>query len=346
MPAFQNAPDKRDSHVVALDVWRGIAVSILLIGHFFPIPWIDCGRLGVELFFVLSGYLIGRLLFLKATPLAVFYRRRVSRIFPAAYVYLGVVVCAVRLSGARIGIIGCISAATFWINYYLSSRAVQTIGVPVHHFWSLCIEEHSYVALSLVAAATRRNRKTALWVILAGIALVFANTLRVGIQHQWIHDEVYWRTDCRASSVLLGAAVVIWRSRGPRGSRAGRWGNLLTAGAMALQLSIFPDFARYTLGTALFALGLGEIASAQSAGGLWNSRPLVFLGRMSFSVYLWQEPFWSLMERGRIGAAAGCGAALLTGYLSFRLIENPTREWLNSHWGVRQPVAPEPAVAT
>jgi peptidoglycan/LPS O-acetylase OafA/YrhL len=95
MPVLQTVPDRRGTHIVALDVWRGIAISILLIGHFFPVPRLDFGSLGVELFFVLSGYLIGRLLFLsKPTPLGVFYRRRISRIFRRPNVYLAVTLCA------------------------------------------------------------------------------------------------------------------------------------------------------------------------------------------------------------------------------------------------------------
>ena len=75
-------------HVPVLDAWRGTALVLLFIGHFFPIYRWDCGALGVELFFVLSGFLMGKILFVRKTPLKTFYQRRISRIFPAAYVFL------------------------------------------------------------------------------------------------------------------------------------------------------------------------------------------------------------------------------------------------------------------
>ena len=75
-------------HVPVLDAWRGAALVLLFIGHFFPIYRWDCGALGVELFFVLSGFLMGQILFVRKTPLKTFYQRRISRILPAAYVFL------------------------------------------------------------------------------------------------------------------------------------------------------------------------------------------------------------------------------------------------------------------
>lgn len=68
-----------------LDGWRGLALVLLLAGHFFPNRWINLGRLGVELYFALSGLLIGEILLVKRTSLSVFYWRRVSRVFPSLY---------------------------------------------------------------------------------------------------------------------------------------------------------------------------------------------------------------------------------------------------------------------
>ena len=70
-----------------LDGWRGLAIGILLIGHFFPVPGINLGAVGVNLFFVLSGWLMARLLFVQQVSSASFYRRRISRIFPAHFFF-------------------------------------------------------------------------------------------------------------------------------------------------------------------------------------------------------------------------------------------------------------------
>lgn len=77
-----------DNHVGHLDGWRGLAIATLLVGHFFPVPGINFGTVGVNLFFVLSGLLMGRLLFEKQEPISRFYRRRIARIIPAHVAFL------------------------------------------------------------------------------------------------------------------------------------------------------------------------------------------------------------------------------------------------------------------
>src|SRR5438552_18950079 len=80
------------THIPYLDGWRGLAIVLLLIGHFFPVPGINFGAVGVNLFFVLSGYLMGGLLFVDHTPIPKFYRRRIARILPAHLFFLACIV--------------------------------------------------------------------------------------------------------------------------------------------------------------------------------------------------------------------------------------------------------------
>src|SRR5215468_5050609 len=75
-------------HVPYLDGWRGAAIGSLLVGHFTPLPGIDFGRVGVELFFVLSGRLMADILFVRNFALPAFFRRRISRIWPALVLYV------------------------------------------------------------------------------------------------------------------------------------------------------------------------------------------------------------------------------------------------------------------
>jgi peptidoglycan/LPS O-acetylase OafA/YrhL len=75
-----------DQHLDYLDGWRGLAITLLLMGHFHPIPEINFSAAGVNLFFVLSGLLMSKLLFVKAVPIPTFYQRRISRILPAFFV--------------------------------------------------------------------------------------------------------------------------------------------------------------------------------------------------------------------------------------------------------------------
>ena len=70
--------EQNSQHFDYLDGWRGLAIIFLLIGHFYPVPGINFGHFGVNLFFVLSGLLMSRLLFVKSVPIPLFYKRRIS----------------------------------------------------------------------------------------------------------------------------------------------------------------------------------------------------------------------------------------------------------------------------
>src|SRR5437660_1401941 len=111
-----------DTHLNYLDGWRGLAIGCLLVGHFFPVPGINLGAIGVNLFFVLSGLLMGRLLFLRETPIALFYRRRVSRIFPAHLTFLVLVGTAYWALGIEIQW-GELFRALLFVNNY-------SVGMP------------------------------------------------------------------------------------------------------------------------------------------------------------------------------------------------------------------------
>src|ERR1044071_1561851 len=102
-------------HLDYLDGWRGLAITFLLIGHFFRVPGMGFAVMGVALFFVLSGYLMGQLLFIKNTALDVFYRRRIARIIPA---HLFFIACVIAFHLATHGPIdwSATGAALFFVN--------------------------------------------------------------------------------------------------------------------------------------------------------------------------------------------------------------------------------------
>ena len=105
------------SRLAYLDGWRGLSITLVLIGHFFPVPGINLGLLGVEFFFVLSGRLMAEILFIERYPLKKFFKRRFSRIYPALLVY--VLVTMVALSGSFIAFKwkAALTALTFTYNY-------------------------------------------------------------------------------------------------------------------------------------------------------------------------------------------------------------------------------------
>jgi peptidoglycan/LPS O-acetylase OafA/YrhL len=326
-------------HVPVLDAWRGTALVLLMIGHFFPIRRWDCGAMGVEFFFILSGFLIGGILFVRETPLKTFYQRRISRVFPAAYVFLLAMLGWQLLATTDVvPSLSTISACfLFYINYVVASDPGVQLGLPAAHFWSLCVEEHCYLYLSLLAVFHRKLRIHPLWLIGGSILLCFAWAGMIGRETNWNPYQVYWRSDCRAASILMGAAAACLVSLevGSRKSYLGvptiGWGILAVCWATYFRLHSMPEFTKYTSGSALLAVGL-LLISQHAKGKLWAFPPLVWFGTASFSLYLWQQPFYIAVHKGQMTTGYAVVAAILAGLVSYFLIEKPARSWINRRW--------------
>jgi hypothetical protein len=116
-----NLPETK--HVDYLDGWRGGAILLLLVGHFAALPTISghsfyTGRLGVECFFVLSGRLMAEILFLRQIPIGIFYWRRISRIFPALWLFLGALTFATVLyPQIDVTSLKALASVAFLVNY-------------------------------------------------------------------------------------------------------------------------------------------------------------------------------------------------------------------------------------
>lgn len=326
-------------HVPVLDAWRGTALVLLFIGHFFPIYRWDCGALGVEFFFVLSGFLMGRILFVRKTPLKTFYQRRIARIFPAAYVFL-VVMLGWQLL-ARTDMVPSMSSISacflFYVNYLVASNPSVELGWPTAHFWSLCVEEHCYIYLSMLCVFHRKLGIHPLWLIVGSILLCFISASMIGHQTNWDPYEVYWRTDCRAASILLGAAAACLASLEVGGRKSYLrvptigWGVLAVCWAMYFRLHSMPELTKYTVGSSLLAVGL-LLISQHAKGKLWAFPPLVWIGTASFSLYLWQQPFYIAFHKGQMTSGYAVVASVVAGLISYFIIERPVRNWMNQNW--------------
>lgn len=302
-----------------LEGWRGSAVTFLLLGHFGPDVLFPMGRLGVEFFFVLSGRLMAQLLFIDQMDLRDFYVRRISRVFPALWVFAIVAFVTTTLLGKlHVSIFDFLAATTFTINYSIPYSALS-------HIWSLCVEEHSYVLLSLVAIANRRQKIDPVPVL---AAIAAACILNGALQTWWLdrnYYQVYWHTDVRAASILIPAIVFLSRHRlriPPIMSAAA-----VICGIALNLLSIVPDPVKYSLGTALLAIG---VVDADQLPFLRN-KFLSVAGLWSFSIYLWQQPF-ALKDSYRALYLPG---AVIIGIASFYLLEQPARAYINRRFSRR-----------
>lgn len=321
------------AHLNYLDGWRGLAISFLLIGHFFPVPGINLGIAGVNLFFVLSGLLMARLLFVQKVPISLFYKRRISRIFPAVFFFLVAVVLTYLARGRAIDWAEVTAAATFLINYFPGEPGNAVM--PFGHIWSLCVEEHSYILLSAIAVTARRRvaddqRMTALFTTLFAMAGIYYWTQYMGERldfERWIHSEV------SAFGIFASAFLLLFfRDRRIPSLPVFAYPALLAFG-FAMHWWSVPQPIRTIAGVGAFALAVNLLAGApkliQSA---LSFRPLRQVGIWSFSIYLWQQPFYLYVHREEMPKLLGISLALIFGIASFYLLEKPARGYLNRRW--------------
>jgi peptidoglycan/LPS O-acetylase OafA/YrhL len=327
------------ARLLHLDGWRGLSILCVLIGHFLPNATLNMGRLGVELFFVLSGRLMADILFIQNYPLGSFFRRRISRIFPALFVFVVAMAAAHTLAIAVTGKPGpfrldgydVLSSLSFTANYRFGITGTDNV---LAHIWSVCVEEHAYLILGLLAWAVRRRPSDV--AIILGVAAILC------IANGWWqtsaggdYRHVYWRSDVRGASILMSGCVYLHVQRRPELAAAlGGWRPLLLLVAgLALSLTVVPDSLRYSLGTLCFALAVSGLDGAAPAlRQRFEGRSIVTLGLMSFSIYLWQQPLFYLTDYHVVPKLLLFALTFVIGAASFHFVEQPARRWLNRNW--------------
>jgi len=309
----------RLGHVAALDGLRGIAILLVISSHYTGEPL--GGGYGVDLFFVLSGFLITTLLLEERAAtgrvgLGSFYVRRARRLFPA----LAVVLCAYLVYNAILGrdALGTVADYGLYFGniYYVISHQPDNTGLG--HLWSLAEEEQFYLVWPVLLLVLARVRRPAYWIAALVLALVAYRSAL--ILNGASMTRLYRAPDTHSEGLLLGAGLAFLRQQGfMAGEWAGKLGLALAipaavAGAWKLGLPVFE------LGAVLLvaaAVGRTEIARALSI------RPLVWLGALSYSLYLWHFPvLWAFGAHDRLAAL---GLSFLLAWLSYRYVERPFR---------------------
>lgn len=319
--------------VEVLDGWRGVAVLTLLAGHFVPRLGLDApawsanfGRVGVELFFALSGCLMGTLLFGRAMGLPSFAAHRFARIVPSMWVFV-VVACGVTLlRGDPLAPSSVGMALSGWINFWpaiAASAPPERLG----HLWSVCVELQGYGVLGGLAAVSRRWQIDPVALIGVAVALGWAALgLQAASGAPLPYYTTFWRPDARLTAMLLGALFVVAHDRGRLSlDRLPSWPLGLGAGLL-LQVNLVPDMLKYTLGAALIALGCAGLARTAGPGARWLAHPvLVAFGTVSYSLYLWQQLFYA--DKGLLRWPVALTLAVLAGFAAHHLWDR----WLH-HW--------------
>ena len=318
------------AHSTLLDNWRGWAIICVLLGHFLEVRGANFGRLGVELFFVLSGRLMADLLFIKRIELPRFFYRRASRVLPVSLLFVVTAYIVFPHGINELYKWGALASAAMVVNY------TQLFGIGsavTGHYWSLCVEEHSYIALGLVAWLLRRHDHASglrpAVVCLALAALMVLNGWRLW-HAQPDYYAVYWRSDVRAATIFMSVGLRILVANGLPVAWRAPWIPVLALllGA-ALNTNHVPDPVKYSLGSLLIAVSINSLDQAYAfVRRLLSSRVVAWFGMVSYSIYIWQQPFYYLVDQ--YGALPMLAAAIATAAAIFYLYEQPLRTWLNA----------------
>ena len=321
---------------------RAIAVLLVVLGHA-GVGFLHGGFVGVDVFFVLSGYLITGLLLSQAARdgrvrLREFYVRRARRILPAAVLTLVATDLAayllLNLVRARDAVADSIWAGFFAANVHFAREGSNYFAQgqppsPVQHFWTLAVEEQFYlvwpVVLGLLVAAAALRRHLLLVVAVAGTAS-FAWSVHATVSSP---AATYYSTAARAWELALGAALAILAVRLPA---AVGWLGLACIGAAAVSFGAGTAFPGYA--ALLPALGAALVIAARPgrAGRSLSLPPLRYVGDRSYAFYLWHWPVLviaadyaghALSTPLRLALLAG---AFALSVLTYDLYENPIRQ--------------------
>jgi peptidoglycan/LPS O-acetylase OafA/YrhL len=339
-PPAAAAPAERtqSGRIPSLDGLRAISICAVLLGHaaaHFPVSLFKMravrsvlamsSYLGVTVFFVISGYLITILLLKEQDresriDLKRFFLRRAVRILPASMVYIAVVLVVGNAT-----VFQSMLALTFTTTYFFDAAYR-----PLQHLWSLSVEEQFYLLWPLVFATGIPVARRYCWVILALSPLV-----RLLLLHLKLGPDTY--SHCApaiADSLAAGCLLAFYQDRCRHLVNrylASGWAPLsLSLLTLAISIALYRFNLVLLWGIIPCLIAVTTCASVERRYFILNSRPLVWIGMLSYSLYLWQQPFLSLngplhylSVRLFLTFAFACA--------SYRLIEQPMLRFRPPH---------------
>lgn len=331
--------------IPSLDGLRALSIALVIVSHLLGTRGIpfgtramgtvgDFGYLGVKVFFVISGYLITTLLMKEhartgAISLKGFYVRRVWRIFPAFYAFVAVMVVGWAIGVVALNHGDLLAAVTYTMNYHYDR------SWELGHIWSLSIEEQFYLVWPFVFVLVGRTRVVPAAIAMIALALVCRALVWFLLRSDNLAEEAY---PCVMDSIAVGCLMAGLAARLDASAAYQRflrspWFLLVPIAVAAGQTQAHPAF-QFTIGTTAANLGVALLVDravrchTDPIGRLLNWRPLVWVGTLSYSLYLWQEPFLNRFHPSRattyplnLALAVACAIA------SFYLVEQPILTW-------------------
>jgi peptidoglycan/LPS O-acetylase OafA/YrhL len=333
---------------------RAVAVLAVVLHHL-SAPLVPGGYVGVDVFFVISGYLITRIISREMEEgtftFARFYERRARRIFPALFAVLAVTLVAGYFlllpsdyAGTLRGALGTLLFASnivFWRDMAAGYFAATDAGLnPLLHTWSLAVEEQFYVFFPVLLLLCYRYFRRHIVLILVACAAVSLTGAALLVESKSV--AVFFLSPFRAWELLAGSllafqAVPAIRSRAVREFTAG-------AGLLAILMACFVyDGNTAFPGLAALAPVLGAVAIllAGASGPTFTSRllqwrPVLYIGLISYSLYLWHWPLIVLVRYA-------LGMAPITAYIPVLLVASLALASLSYHF-IEQPFRRSPVV--
>lgn len=355
------------ARIGGLDFLRAIAVTFVIVGHAMEGQITvaeDFGGLGVKIFFVLSGFLITRLLLDEYTrhghiDFFGFYRRRVARLMPVFYLYLAFAVAVTIQSGREVPW-GAVASSIFYVtNYYQALTGAATNLVS--HCWSLAVEEQFYLLWPMLIVFLLRRRVNLAKALTAIVLAVWCWRWLL-LATEWASvDYLYRALDTRADDLAIGclAAVLVrssvWRSRlaGLFRTPGAVWAVYAALAVLALYGTSTPLLkygVTFVIEPPLIAALMLMVVLVSTQGGwiarLVNNPLIVHLGQVSYCMYLFHGLIGYTIRRLVLEQGGALWLAILAEYIaiaafasvSFRLFETPLRRWIAAGSHVPAPV--------
>jgi len=337
---------------------RAVAVLAVVVNHLWPHA-LNGGYVGVDVFFVISGFLISSHIGREISGtgkvrLGRFYARRVRRLLPAAFLVLGSSLVAAYFllpyprweANAQ----EAFASALYWENWLLASNSVDYSALTAsasltQHYWSLSVEEQFYLFWPILLLVLFKIRRT--WAQLAGIAILGIASFAFGVyftaasksQAYFITPVRVWEFAIGALIGLAGAKIALPRIAAGLASLAG-FGMILGSAVLFDHLTAFPGYLALvpTVGTGL-VIAAGTRQERQWHTAVSESAPVQFLGNISYSLYLWHWPLIVLAPFAfskafgtdgglDLGQQAGVLVlALVLSYLSKKFVEDRGMSW-------------------
>ncbi|MBO1581361.1 acyltransferase family protein [Bacillus sp. XF8] len=352
---------KNSRYMVGLDSLRGLAILGVILYHI-NFNWMPGGFLGVTVFFVLSGYLITDILSIewkrnKRIDLKNFWLRRARRLLPGMLVMLVIVLAWITIFHSSLlgkmrgdSLAALLYFSNWWYIYHKLSyfESFNQLS-PLNHFWSLAVEEQFYVVwpfiISLVFYYIKKKSRIILFIILGAVA----SALAMAILYEPGADpsRIYYGTDTRAFSLLIGAALaLIWPSSRLANKiipKARLILDVVGGISLIIILVMFWKTNQYdpflyrggmvilSIATALLVANLAHPASRIAQ--FLRFRPLRWMGVRSYGIYLWHYPIITLtsskVNAGEFQLTRAILQFLLiivVAQISWKFIENPIRQ--------------------